>query len=224
MKPVIILTAPLFPILSTSEICVLRSQPILISACTVSARSCFTLVNAVFRASVIRDPNFNIALYNSLIESKIAYCSPVWRPHLKNHVKLLDTVSGVPRGRHFPSFRAFFSCLACCFKLGGAAFCEIRVFRPRRHLTAVRPWILYALDLRGGSSGDVILHVIPCVLLLTCLTVPICDLKSAGLIDHYIDIVLNRLRSRFTFSTKQVAKAEIVNQQFAWRVVRQLQG
>ena len=49
-------------------------------------------------------------------------------------------------------------------------------------------------------------------------------LEKFGLMDHYIDIMPTRLRSRFKYCTKQLAKTERVNQLFAWRIARYLRG
>ena len=50
------------------------------------------LVNSIFRVFVSRNPELYNELYRSLIASRFQYCSPVWRPHLKKHLNLLDSV------------------------------------------------------------------------------------------------------------------------------------
>lgn len=55
-------------------------------------KSCGILVESIFRCVCSNKPEVYTKLFNSLVLPKLLYCSPVWRPHLKKHVKLLHGV------------------------------------------------------------------------------------------------------------------------------------
>lgn len=56
---------------------------------TNSARK---IVNCIFRCFVVRNPEFYIRLYVSLVVSRLLYCCPVWLPHKKKHIRMLQVV------------------------------------------------------------------------------------------------------------------------------------
>ena len=55
-------------------------------------KSALILVNTIFRCFIVHDRDVYIRLYKSIVLSKLLYCSPVWEPHQKKFVKLLDSV------------------------------------------------------------------------------------------------------------------------------------
>lgn len=55
-------------------------------------KSASAIVNTAFRCFVVKDPQFYLQLYNSLVIPKFLYCSEVWRPYLKRHMDALDRV------------------------------------------------------------------------------------------------------------------------------------
>ena len=58
------------------------------------SRSVFqeVFVNSIFRSFITKNPAFYRELYNSLVISRLIYCSPVWRPHHAKYVHLLESV------------------------------------------------------------------------------------------------------------------------------------
>ena len=51
-----------------------------------------TLVNSIFRCFVVRNPEFYLRLFQSLVVSRLLYCCPVWLPHAQKHIRMLQTV------------------------------------------------------------------------------------------------------------------------------------
>ena len=56
---------------------------------TKNARS---IVNCIFRCFVVKTPGFYMRLYEALIVSRVLYCCPVWMPHLRKHIRMLQSV------------------------------------------------------------------------------------------------------------------------------------
>ena len=138
-------------------------------------KALFNVVNAIFRAFTTRDSRLYIELYRSLVESRIVYCSPVWRPYLCKHIDLLESVR-----------RRFLKRLAW-----------------RCHCPA--PTISTITTLFDDHDRRMY-----------------CLLKDENLLDHYINVRQNSLRSGFTYSPKTVARNELIAHQFAWRICKQL--
>lgn len=139
------------------------------------SKSISTLVNSIFRVFATKKPDFYLELYHSLIESRILYCCPVWRPHLTKHLNLLETTR-----RRFIK-RLSFRCQCPPAEL--KSFTEL----------------FDEQDLRTYRL-----------------------LESEQLLEHFLTIRANSLRSGLSFSPKTIARTELINQQFSWRIARRL--
>lgn len=50
------------------------------------------LVNSIFRCFIVRQPEFCIRLFQSLVVSKFLYCGPVWLPYKAKNIKSIEAV------------------------------------------------------------------------------------------------------------------------------------
>ena len=68
-----------------------RKYPTLVMLLTWK-KSAEALVDAIFRVFISRSPEFYLELCKSLVLSRFSYCCLVWRPFLKTHLVLLESV------------------------------------------------------------------------------------------------------------------------------------
>ena len=51
-----------------------------------------TLVNSIFRCFVVRNPEFYVRLYKSLVVPKLQYCAPIWLPHKVKQWEAIESI------------------------------------------------------------------------------------------------------------------------------------
>lgn len=59
---------------------------------TAVIQSAHNICNTILRCFIVKEPNFYIRLFNSLVLPRFLYCSQVWRPYLKKHKRALERV------------------------------------------------------------------------------------------------------------------------------------
>lgn len=59
---------------------------------TAVVRSAHIICNTILRCFIVKESRFYLRLFNSLVLPKFLYCSQVWRPYLKKHIKALERV------------------------------------------------------------------------------------------------------------------------------------
>ena len=141
-----------------------------------TSRSAGVLVNSIFRVFVSRSPAFYVELFKSLVVSRLLYCSPVWRPHLKKHLIMLEMVR-----------KRFLRRLSWRCNTTSSPFIKSI------------PELFDEQDLRMFNL-----------------------LQREGLIDHFISVRPNSLRSGISYSPRSTARDDTVHNQFSWRLCRKL--
>ena len=133
------------------------------------------IVNMIFRCFIVNNPLVYVNMYKSIVLSRIMYCSPVWEPHHKKYIAMLEGVQS-----------KFLKRLRWRCNLSGA-------------------------NIKLPSITDLFYKQNIATLK---------QLKNAGLIANFFNVRHNRLRSGCTITPKEVARTELINNIFAWRLTR----
>ena len=144
---------------------------------TQVVKSANAICNTAFRCFIIKDPEFYLTLYRSLVVPKFLYCSEVWRPFLGKHIEAIDRVQSR-------------------FIRRVSKRCDVS--RDSISLKPIRE-LQDAADLKMYNR-----------------------LCSLNVIDRFLDIRPNNLRSEQTVSALEVARTDRVNNMFSWRLARML--
>ena len=59
---------------------------------TQTIQSATLVCNTIFRCFIIKNPDFYLNLYETLVLPKRTYCSEVWRPYLKKRIDAIERV------------------------------------------------------------------------------------------------------------------------------------